>query len=261
MTFKVSSWNVNSVKIRAEAVAGWLKAAQPDVLCLQELKCEEKAFPRALFEDLGYNLAILGQKSYNGVAILSRWPLGDISLGLPTFPEDEQARYVEAVVEMPDSAVRVASIYLPNGNPSDSPKFDYKLRWMGALADHAARLLDYEETLILAGDYNVIPTEADVYDPDAWREDALFRPESRQALRSLHHLGYRDAIRLCSDEPGLYTFWDYQAGCWPKNKGIRIDHLLLSPEAAGRLVSAGIDKAIRGGEKPSDHVPVWATLQ
>jgi exodeoxyribonuclease-3 len=261
MTFKVASWNVNSVKIRTENAVAWLKAAQPDVLCLQELKCEEKGFPRAAFEDLGYNLAILGQKSYNGVAILSRWPLGDITLGLPTFPEDEQSRYIEALVEKPDCAIRVASIYLPNGNPTGTPKFDYKLRWMAALHEHAAKLLDYEETLVLAGDYNVIPTEGDVYDPAAWVEDALFRPESRQAFRSLQHLGYRDAIRLTSDEPGLYTFWDYQAGAWPKNKGIRIDHLLLSPEAAGRLVAAGIDKAMRGGEKPSDHVPVWAVLQ
>lgn len=261
MTVKVATWNVNSVKIRAEGAVEWLKSAQPDVVCFQELKCEEKSFPRGLFEDLGYNLAILGQKTYNGVAILSKWPLGDVTSGLPTFPEDEQSRYIEAVVELPDSAIRVASIYLPNGNPADSPKFDYKLRWMAALREHAARLLDYEETLILAGDYNVIPTEADVYDPAAWRDDALFRPESRQALRSLEHLGYRDAIRQCSDEAGLYTFWDYQAGAWPKNKGIRIDHLLLSPEAAGRLVGAGIDKAMRGGEKPSDHVPVWAMLQ
>jgi exodeoxyribonuclease-3 len=260
MTLKIASWNVNSVKIRAEGVADWLKIARPDILCLQELKCEEKSFPRTAFEDLGYNLAILGQKTYNGVAILSKWPLSDLTLGLPTFPDDDQSRYIEAVVGLPSGAVRVASIYLPNGNPAEGPKFDYKLRWMAALRDHAARLLDYEETLVLAGDYNVIPTEADVYDPEAWRADALFRPESRQALRRLHHLGYRDAIRLCSDEPGLYTFWDYQAGAWQRNKGIRIDHLLLSPEAAGRLAGAGVDKHVRGGEKPSDHVPVWAVL-
>ncbi len=260
MPIKIASWNVNSIKIRAETVADWLREAQPDVLCLQELKCEDRNFPQTIFEDLGYNLALYGQKTYNGVAILSKWPISDISRGLPTFADDDQSRYIEAVIGLPNTAARVASIYLPNGNPPDSAKFDYKLRWISALRDHAANLLAYEEPLILAGDYNVILSEADVHDPEAWREDALFRIESRHGLRSLLHLGLRDAIRLCSDEPGLYTFWDYQAGAWQKNNGIRIDHLLLSPEAAGRLRRAGIDKYVRGREKPSDHVPVWASL-
>jgi exodeoxyribonuclease-3 len=260
MPFKVASWNVNSIKIRSERVVEWLQAAAPDVVCMQELKCEEKNFPRTIFEDLGYNIAILGQKTYNGVGILSKWPLSDVTLGLPTFPEDEQARYLEAEIGLPDGAVRVASIYLPNGNPVDGPKFDYKLRWMSALHDHAAGLLDFEESLVLAGDYNVIPAAEDVYDPEAWRSDALFRTESRNELRRLVNLGLRDAIRLCTDEPGLYSFWDYQGGAWPRNNGIRIDHLLLSPEAAGRLTQAGIDRHVRGGEKPSDHVPVWAVL-
>ena len=260
MTFKVASWNVNSIKIRAETVANWLRDAQPDVVCLQELKCEDKVFPRTIFEDLGYNLSLNGQKTYNGVAILSKWPISDTLCGLPSFADDEQARYIEGVIGLPDRAVRVASIYLPNGNPTDSPKFEYKLRWLAALRRHAAELLSYEEPLVLAGDYNVIPENADVYDPDAWREDALFRIESRQGLRALMNLGLRDAVRLCSDEPGLYTFWDYQAGAWPKNNGIRIDHLLLSPEAAGRLRRTGIDKHVRGWEKPSDHVPVWANI-
>ncbi len=260
MSFKVATWNINSVKIRVESVADWLRSAQPDVLCLQELKCEDKGFPRTILEDLGYNLAVFGQKTYNGVAILSKWPIDDITRGLPTLPEDEQSRYIEAVIAMPDGAVRVASIYLPNGNPTDTPKFDYKLRWMAALRDHAKALLAYEEPMVLAGDYNVIPTPADVYDPKLWEGDALFLPETREAFRRLLNLGLRDAIRLCSDDPALYTFWDYQAGAWQKNNGIRIDHLLLSPEAAGRLSQAGIDKHVRGWEKPSDHVPVWAVL-
>lgn len=260
MAFKVASWNVNSIKIRTEAITGWLAEAQPDVVCLQEIKCQEAGFPRAVFEDLGYNIAILGQKSYNGVAILSKWPISDLTFGLPTYPDDEQARYLEAVIGLPDEAVRVASIYLPNGNPPDTGKYDYKLRWMEALREHARGLLAHEEPLILAGDYNVIPADADVHDPAAWRGDALFLPETRKRYRSLLNLGLRDALRQCSDEPGLYSFWDYQAGAWQRNNGIRIDHLLLSPEAAARLDRSGIDKYVRGREKPSDHVPVWAVL-
>ena len=260
MPLKIASWNVNSIKIRADGVAGWLRAAQPDILCLQEIKCENSGFPRIIFEDLGYNLAILGQKSYNGVAILSKWPLSDIVTGLPSFPDDQQSRYIEAVVGLPDRAVRVASIYLPNGNPPDTPKFDYKLAWMTALGDHAKALLAYEEPLILGGDYNIIPAGTDAYDPEVWRGDALFRMESRTLFRRLTSLGFKDAIRLCSDAPGLYTFWDYQAGAWQKNNGIRIDHILLSPEATGQLKDFGIDKHVRGYEKPSDHVPVWVTL-
>jgi exodeoxyribonuclease-3 len=251
---------VNSIKIRADGVVDWLRAAQPDVLCLQELKCENSSFPRTIFEDLGYNLALLGQKTYNGVAIMSKWPLSDVVSGLPTFPDDDQSRYIEAVVGLPDRAVRVASIYLPNGNPPDTPKFDYKLRWMEALGEHARALLAYEEPLILGGDYNIIPAVADVHDPEAWRGDALFRIESRTLFRRLTGLGLKDAIRLCTDAPGLYTFWDYQAGAWQKNNGIRIDHILLSPEAAGQLKDFGIDKHVRGREKPSDHVPVWVAL-
>jgi len=259
MPLKLASWNVNSIKIRANAVADWLGEAKPDAVCLQELKCEDKNFPQSLFEDLGYNIALFGQKTYNGVAILSKWPLSDVTSGLPTL-EDDQARYVEALVECPGEPVRLASIYLPNGNPVDGPKFDYKLRWMEALHEHARGLLSFEEPVVLAGDYNVIPAEDDVHDPEAWRDDALFRMESRDALRKLLNLGYRDAVRLCTDESGLYTFWDYQAGAWQKNHGIRIDHLLLSPEAAAKINNAGIDKYVRGREKPSDHVPVWAAF-
>jgi exodeoxyribonuclease-3 len=257
---KIASWNVNSIKTRIEAVTGWLREAAPDVVCLQELKCQDGAFPRPIFEDLGYNVALLGQKSYNGVAILSKWPISDVKAGLPTFPEDDQARYEEGVIGLPHKALRVASIYLPNGNPPNSPKFDYKLRWMAALREHARELLTFEERLVLAGDYNVIPANADVYNPAAWKGDALFRPETRNSWRALLNLGLRDALRLCTDEAGLYTFWDYQAGAWQRNNGIRIDHLLLSPEAADEIRETGIDKYVRGREKPSDHVPVWVVI-
>jgi exodeoxyribonuclease III len=260
MALKVASWNVNSVKIRTEAIGEWLAEAKPDVLCLQEIKCQDNSFPRTIFEDVGYNIALLGQKSYNGVAILSKWPIGDVTAGLPTFPQDDQARYLEAVISLPGEAVRVASIYLPNGNPPDTEKYGYKLRWMDALRRHVRDLLAYEEPLILAGDYNVIPTEADVHNPAAWRGDALFLPETRRHFRELLNLGLRDALRACTDEPGLYSFWDYQAGAWQRNNGIRIDHLLLSPQAADRLVAADVDKGPRGTEKPSDHTPVWIEL-
>ena len=234
--------------------------SQPDVVCLQEIKCQDHSFPRAVFEDSGYNVAVFGQKTYNGVAILSKWPISDITTGLPTFPDDEQARYLEAVISLKGEAIRVASIYLPNGNPPDTAKYDYKLAWMAALASHAENLLAYEEPLVLAGDYNVIPTPEDVYNPEAWRDDALFKIETRRAFRSLLNLGLRDAFRACNGAGGQYSFWDYQAGAWQKNHGLRIDHLLLSPEAAARLSQCGIDKAERGKEKPSDHVPVWVTL-
>jgi exodeoxyribonuclease III len=260
MALKLATWNVNSIKIRTEAACDWLREASPDVVCLQEIKCQEAAFPRTMFEDLGYNVAVLGQKSYNGVAILSKWPLSDIRTGLPTLPADEQARYVEAVVSLEGSAVRIASIYLPNGNPADTDKYGYKLDWMAALTAHAEALLAFEEPLILAGDYNVIPQGEDVYEPADWVSDALFRIETRLAFRTLLHLGLTDAFRACDRRPEQYSFWDYQAGAWQRNRGLRIDHLLMSPEATARLDRCGIDKYVRGREKPSDHVPVWAVL-
>lgn len=260
MAIKIASWNVNSIKIRAEGVVEWLRETQPDVVCLQEIKCQDNNFPRIIFEDIGYNLAILGQKAYNGVAILSKWPISDVTAGLPTLKDDEQARYLEALIGLPGEAIRVASVYLPNGNPPDTAKYDYKLEWLAALQEHARTLLTYEETLVLGGDYNVIPEEADVHNPAAWRGDALFKIETRQRFRRLLGLGLTDAFRLCSGEAGQYSFWDYQAGAWQKNLGIRIDHLLLSPEAANRVRQSGIDKHVRGREKPSDHVPVWTVL-
>jgi exodeoxyribonuclease-3 len=260
MTVKLATWNVNSIKIRTEAVCDWLREAKPDVLCLQEIKCQENAFPRAMFEDLGYAVALLGQKTFNGVALLSRWPLSDIRTGLPTLPADEQARYIEAVVSLEGRALRVASIYLPNGNPPDTGKYTYKLEWLAALTEHVDALLAFEEQLILAGDYNVIPQAEDVYQPAAWGSDALFRIETRLAFRKLLNRGLTDAFRACDRRPEQYSFWDYQAGAWQRNNGLRIDHLLMSPEAASRLEACRIDKYVRGREKPSDHVPVWATL-
>jgi exodeoxyribonuclease-3 len=260
MTIKIATWNVNSVKTRLEAVTAWLKEAAPDVLCLQEIKCETKAFPLQAFEDLGYNTAVHGQKTYNGVAILSKLPLTDIVTGLPGDDGDEQARYIEAVVSAKAGAMRVASIYLPNGNPVDTEKYPYKLAWMERLKRHARSLLALEEMLVLAGDYNVIPEPEDVYNPAAWTDDALFKPETRRAFRQLLNLGLTDALRAVSGAPQRYTFWDYQAGAWQKNNGLRIDHLLLSPEAAAHLQACDIAKSCRAAEKPSDHVPIWAAF-
>lgn len=257
---KIATFNVNSIKARLPNLTTWLQEAAPDIVCLQELKCVDDAFPRSEIEGLGYNVAVHGQKTYNGVAIISKLPLEDVTKGLPGGTEDEQARYIEAVVSTDDAAIRVSSIYLPNGNPIDTDKFEYKLHWMDRLIDHAHRLLSYEEVLVLAGDYNVIPTADDVHDPDAWADDALFRPETRAKFRELINLGLTDAFRACHTEAHRYTFWDYQAGAWAKDNGLRIDHLLLSPQATDRLTACDIDRNVRGREKPSDHVPVWVEL-
>jgi exodeoxyribonuclease-3 len=257
---KIATFNVNSVKARLETVLTWFKQAAPDVACLQEIKCETNAFPALEFEAMGYQCAILGQKSYNGVALLSKHKIEDVRLGLPGDASDDQARYIEGLIVTKDGAVRVASIYAPNGNPTDSDKYPYKLKWHDRLAAHAERLLQDEEPLVLGGDYNIIPTVDDVYDPKAWVNDALFKLESRRKLRQLVNLGFTDAFRACNAAPNQYSFWDYQAGAWQKNNGIRIDHLLLSPQAADKLKTCAIDKHTRGWEKPSDHVPVWCEL-
>jgi exodeoxyribonuclease-3 len=259
---KIATWNVNSIKARLELVLTWLKEAGPDIACLQELKCEDQAFPTQAFEDLGYNVLTHGQKTYNGVAILSRMKGEDVRRGLSGNPEDSHARYLEAVFTLGPRTVRVASIYLPNGNPPDTEKFIYKLAWMDRLHAHAQDLLRLEEPLILAGDYNVIPMPIDARYPENWTGDALFRPESRAKFRTLMNLGLTDAVReIHGDKPDLYTFWDYQAGAWQRNNGIRIDHLLLSPQAADLLVNARIDKHVREWERPSDHVPVVIELK
>jgi exodeoxyribonuclease III len=255
---RIASWNVNSVRQRLSPLLAYLKEAAPDVLCLQELKCEAGAFPRQEIEDAGYNVELLGQKTFNGVALLSKAPLEDVRRGLPGF-EDVQSRYIEAVAcDGAGGAYRIASIYLPNGNPVGSDKYPYKLGFMSALAAHAAELLAAEERVVLAGDYNVIPAPEDVYDPEAWKSDALFLPETRAKFRVLLNLGLTDALRATTDAAQQYTFWDYQAGAWQKNNGLRIDHLLLSPQAADRLKSVEIDKLLRAGDKPSDHTPIRA---
>jgi exodeoxyribonuclease III len=257
---RIATWNVNSIKQRLDTMMAWLSARQPDVLCLQETKCVDQAFPREAFETLGYNVAFHGQKTFNGVALLSKFPFDEVRPGLAGDDSDAQARFLEGLISTDAGVVRVACLYLPNGNPPKTEKYTYKITWMKRLLAYSQERLLLEEPLILAGDFNVIPTESDAANPAAWVNDALFLPETRQAFRALMNLGLVDAIRAVSDEPGLYSFWDYQAGAWQKNKGIRIDHLLLSPQAADRLTAAGIDKHVRAWERPSDHVPVFIDL-
>ncbi|HEX5377135.1 MAG TPA: exodeoxyribonuclease III [Phenylobacterium sp.] len=256
---RIATWNVNSVNARLETVTRWFEEVRPDVACLQEIKCVDEKFPAEAFERLGYNIAVNGQKTYNGVAILSKRPLEDVRRGLPGDAADEQARYLEAVVSGP-TPVRVASIYLPNGNPVGTEKFTYKLDWMARLNAHARELLAYEEPLALVGDYNVIPEPRDAANPENWVGDALFQTQSREAFRALKWLGLTEAFLEADGAPESYTFWDYQAGAWPRNNGIRIDHALLSPQAADKLVSCVIHRDVRGWDKPSDHVPVVVEL-
>lgn len=253
---RIATWNVNSVKARLGNIVSWLKTADPDVVLFQELKCETAAFPEAAFRELGYEMAVVGQKAYNGVALLSKCPIEDVVTRLPGEPEDEQARYVEATV----GTLRIASLYLPNGNPSNTEKYTYKLRWLDRLRTHASDLLATERPFVLGGDYNVIPTEDDLYDPVGWADDALFKPETRARFRMLLNLGLTDAFRALHAEPHAYTFWDYQQGRWPRDEGLRIDHFLLSPQAADRLVECRIDRGPRAQEKASDHTPVILTL-
>lgn len=265
----IATFNVNSIKARLHAVTDWLDTAKPDIACLQEIKTVDESFPREEIERRGYHVITHGQKSYNGVAILSKLPFEEHTARLPQIQQsgddDEQARYLEAVVIGARGPVRVATLYLPNGNPvmdADilSAKYRYKLEWMERLRVHADGLLKHEEPLILAGDYNVIPTAQDVHDPIAWSGDALFRPETHAAFNALKWLGLTSAYEQKDGRPHEYTFWDYQAGAWPKNHGIRIDHLLCSAQAADRLQSVRIDKDVRGKEKPSDHVPFVGTF-
>jgi exodeoxyribonuclease-3 len=257
---RIATWNVNSIRQRLDHLLTWLKDCSPDIVCLQEIKCLDEAFPREPIEALGYNVVTHGQKTFNGVALLSKHPLDESTLRLAGDDEDLHARFIEGVVSLKSGVVRVACLYLPNGNPVDTEKYPYKLKWMSRLQDFTRERLKTEEPLILAGDFNVIPAPRDVHNPAAWSNDALFKPETRESFQTLLGLGMTDALRAVTDEPGQYTFWDYQAGAWQKNWGIRIDHLLLSPQASDRLVDVGIDKYVRGWEKPSDHVPVWVDL-
>ena len=257
---KIATFNINGIKARIGALGDWLDEAKPDVALLQEIKSVDEGFPREMFEDRGYHVETHGQKSFNGVAILSKYPLEDVTRGLPGDAADSQARWIEATVIGPETAVRVCGLYLPNGNPAPGPKYDYKLAWMARLEAHAKTLLASELPVVMAGDYNIIPQDEDAARPEVWQADALARPESRAAFRRILYLGFTEAFRARVHGPGHYSFWDYQAGAWNKNDGIRIDHLLLSPQAADLMQEIRIDQEIRGREKPSDHVPVWIRL-
>ncbi|WP_419815493.1 exodeoxyribonuclease III [Glacieibacterium sp.] len=254
---RIATFNINGIGARLPRLLDWLAETQPDVACLQEIKTQDESFPVAALNDAGYHCLIHGQKGFNGVAILSKVPATETGRGLRGDPEDLHARYIEAEVE----GVTIASIYLPNGNPQPGPKFDYKLRWMARLEEHAAALLASEKPVVLAGDYNVIPTAEDVFSEPAMGNDALVQPETRAAFRRLMFQGWTDAIRAVQPSGPAYTFWDYQAGAWPRDLGLRIDHLLLSPGLADRLIDAGIDRTVRAGERASDHVPVWIVVR
>ncbi|MCP8895446.1 exodeoxyribonuclease III [Shinella daejeonensis] len=258
---KIATWNINGVRARIDSLIAWLKESNPDIVALQEIKTVDEGFPRSEIEALGYHVETHGQKGFNGVALLSKIRPDEITRGLPGEDTDEQSRFIEGVFSVDGGVIRVCSIYLPNGNPAGDPvKYPYKLRWMDRLVAFAADRLALEEPLVLAGDYNVIPEPHDCWDVKVWEKDALYLPPTRQAFRRLENLGLTDAVRASSDAVPLYTFWDYQAGCWPKNNGIRIDHLMLSAEASDRLVSTDVEKHVRNWEKPSDHVPVVAIL-
>ena len=254
---KIATWNVNSVKARLPVLVRWLKEFSPDIVLLQELKCITEAFPTLEIEDEGYNVAVAGQKTYNGVAILSKSPIDIEIIQLPGNDNDIQARYIEGFTQ----GVTVASIYLPNGNPVDTEKYPYKLEFMERLYQRAKHLMKNEELFVLGGDYNVIPEDIDAYDPRAWETDALFKAETKSAWRKIIYLGLTDALRVDNNGGGLYSYWDYRAGAWNKDQGIRIDHLLLSPNAADVLLNSGVDRTPRGWEKPSDHTPVWCELE
>ena len=257
---RIATWNVNSVNARLETVLAWFRENAPDVACLQEIKCIDEKFPTEAFESLGYNVAVFGQKAYNGVAMLSKFPLEDIRRGLPGDDSDDQSRFIEAVIAGPNP-VRVGGLYLPNGNPIGTEKFAYKLAWMQRLRLHAEGLLKLEEAFVLCGDFNVIPEPEDADNPAGWLGDALFQPESRAAWRALKWLGLTDAQAEVGENPHAYTFWDYQAGAWQRDHGIRIDHHLLSPHAAERLTACVVHRDARAMEKPSDHVPVVIELR
>ena len=263
---KIATFNINGIKARMGALTEWLEGSQPDVAILQEIKSVDEAFPREHFENLGYTVETHGQKGFNGVAIFSKLPLEDVTRGLPGAEgagregvDDIEARYIEATV-MGEKPIRICGLYLPNGNPAPGPKYDYKLRWMDRLRARAEALMELEEPFLMAGDYNIIPQPEDAKRPDAWRDDALFRPDSRAAFRRLLNLGLTEAFRARHHGAGHYSFWDYQAGAWDRNDGIRIDHFLLSHQCADLMQDCWIEADVRGRDKPSDHVPVWLDL-
>ncbi len=254
---RITSWNVNSIKTRLPNVLAWLETSPVDVLLLQELKCVTENFPAAEFKAAGYESAVFGQKAWNGVALLSKHPISDVKTGLPGDGTDEQSRYIEATV----NGIRIASIYLPNGNPVDTEKYPYKLRWFDRLNAHAKTLLAAEIPVVLGGDFNLIPEPRDCWDPGVWQDDALFKIESRRKFRQLQNMGYTDAFRIFNNLDHQFTFWDYQAGAWPRNLGIRIDHFMLSPTAADKLVGCTIDSEPRALEKASDHTPITVEIK
>lgn len=255
MALRIATWNINGIKARLELVLRWLDEEKPDIVGLQEIKTVDEGFPAAEIEALGYNVVTHGQKSWNGVALLSKLPFDEVHRGLPGDDTDEQSRLIEGVFSVEGGIVRVCNIYLPNGNPVDTEKFPYKLAWMDRLNNFVAGRLALEEPFILMGDFNLIPAPIDAHDPDAWWGDALYRPESLEKFRILRNLGMTDALRAITGEQA-FTFWDFQAGAWRRNAGIRIDHLLLSPQATDRLDDVTVHKDVRGWDKPSDHVPV-----
>lgn len=253
---KIATYNVNGINARLPVLLRWLAETAPDVACLQELKAPQENFPEQALKDAGYSAIWHGQKSWNGVAILSRTEIKELKRGLQGDPDDLQSRYIEAVV----NDIVIACLYLPNGNPAPGPKFDYKLNWFKRFTEHAAVLYQSGQPVVLTGDYNVIPTEIDVYKPERWTEDALFRPETREAFEKLMAQGWTDAIRMLYPNDTIYTFWDYFRDAYGRNAGLRIDHFLLNPLLKDRLIAAGVDKNVRGWEKSSDHGPVWIEI-
>jgi exodeoxyribonuclease-3 len=254
---KVATYNVNGINGRLPILLRWLAEAQPDVVCLQELKAPQEKFPEKPIRDLGYDAIWQGQKSWNGVAILSRiGQIHETRRGLPGDPDDSHSRYIEGAV----NGILIGGLYLPNGNPKPGPKFDYKLRWFDRLITYAAKLLVSDQPVMLAGDFNVMPTDLDVYKPERWLDDALFAPEARAAYSRLLAQGWTDALRTLHPDEHIYTFWDYFRNAFGRNAGLRIDHMLLSPALADRLVDAQVDVAVRGWDKSSDHAPVWVEL-
>jgi len=261
MPIKIATWNVNSIKSRLGGVIAWLKENSPDIVLLQELKCETQAFPYLEIEELGYNVAATGQKTYNGVAILSKFPIEETIKTLPGDDADTAARYIESVISISGQILRVASVYVPNGKSPDSEKFLYKLKFLERLKAHAEKLLEYDEALIIGGDYNVAPSAIDVFDPIRLEGTTCFHPAERARLNAILHLGFTDVFRAAHPEKHQYSWWDYRAGAFQQNQGMRIDLLLASPRAADLVTDSGIDERPRASEKASDHAPVWCELE
>ena len=257
---RIATWNINGVKARIDSLLRWLREASPDVVCLQEIKCQDEGFPWLEVGSLGYNIEVHGQKGFHGVALLSKHPLEDVTRGLPPVDGDTQSRFITGLISTQDGAIRVCSAYMPNGNPIGSEKFEYKLEWLRRLENWAREELKREEPLVIAGDYNIIPTPLDAKYPESWVTDALYTPEAKAAFRRISALGLTDALRAVEGGGGVYTFWDYQAGAWQRNNGIRIDHALLSPQAADRLAGVSVHRDVRAWDKPSDHVPLVVEL-